>query len=124
MDAHLQRVRALPGRGRFGTGISLLAPFKKPTESPRSGLSEDRFILFISFPYFGKSSDSILLGLESESVRLSDFKHLEVDVSDRRVVVSEKRDDIGEILVHQARYMIFDNRGLYFFAYRRFEHLC
>ena len=38
------------------------------------------------------------------------------DVPDRRAVASaeeRERDKIGEILVHQARYMIFDNCKLY-----------
>ncbi|PUU82959.1 hypothetical protein B9Z19DRAFT_966094 [Tuber borchii] len=114
MDAYLRRVRTLPGHGRFRTGISLRAPFKKPSglsQLPKPGSSEDRFILFVSFPYFGGSTKEIPLGPENESVGLLDFKRLGVDVPDRKVVVvsEEERDDIGKILVHQARYMIFDN---------------
>jgi len=151
MDAYSKRVRALPGKGQFRTGVSLRAPFKEPSDkkpsgkepsdkepsdkepsgkepsgkepsdkkSPESPKSEDRFILFVSFPYFGGSSEGVPLGPESESVKLLDFKRLGLDVPARRAPVSEEegddisaeedRDDIGEILVHQARYMIFDN---------------
>jgi len=124
MDAHLQRVRALPGSGRFRTGISLRASFNNPSELSGLGPSEDRFILFVSFPYFGGSGKETTLGPESESVKLLDFKRLGVGAPGRRVEVSEEkeerddirqisveedRDDVGEILVHQARYMIFDN---------------
>ena len=117
MDAYSQRVRALPGRGRFRTGVSLRAPSRKPSESPKSGSSEDRFILFVSFPYFGRSSEEISLGPESESVGLLDFKRLGVGGPDPRAMVSkEEKDPIGEMLVHQARYMIFDNCKFYFFA--------
>jgi len=73
------------------------------------GSSEDRITLFVSFPYFGKSSSSVPLGPESESIELLDFKSLGVDVPDRRGVISPEDGDIGGILVHQARYMIFDN---------------
>jgi len=115
MDAHSRRVRALPGRGRFRTGISSQVPSKKPPGLSKSGSSEDRFTLFVSLPYFGESSGSILLGPESESVRLLDFKHLGADIpSPRAVMAKEKIGDMGEILVHQARYMIFDNCKLYF----------
>ena len=110
-EAHLERVLALPGHERFRTGISLRVPSKGPC-SP-----EDRIILFVSFPYFGKSSSSIQLGPERESVRLLDFKPLGVDVPDRRAVLSEEdRDDVGAMLVHQERYMIFDKCKLYFFS--------
>ncbi|PUU82943.1 hypothetical protein B9Z19DRAFT_1073806 [Tuber borchii] len=110
MEAYSQRVRALPGHRRFRTGVSLRAPFKKPSELPKLGSSEDRFILFVSFPYFGRSSEEVTLDQERESLKLLDFRLLGVDASDRRVKVSEEeRADIGEILVHQARYMIFDN---------------
>jgi len=109
MSAYLQRVRELPGRGRFRTGVSLRIPFKEPSEPCRSDSPEDRFILFVSFPYFGGSS-GIRLGPESESVKLLDFKRVGFDVSNRSIAVSEEeRDDIEEILVHQERYMIFDN---------------
>ena len=120
--AYLQGVRDLPGPGRFRTGISLRAPFKEPSKLPKSnspeppklGSSDDRFILFVSFPYFGESSQDIALGPESETVRLLDFGSLEIDVPDRSAVVSEEgRDDIRRILVHQARYMVFDNRKSY-----------
>ena len=117
MVAYLQRLRTLPGHGRFSTGVSLRAPFKELSEAARQGSSEDRFILFVSFPYFGKASENITLGPESESVGLLDFKRLGVSDPDPRVVPSEERGPIGKILVHQARYMIFDNCKLYFFAY-------
>ncbi|KAG0638287.1 hypothetical protein HOY80DRAFT_906499, partial [Tuber brumale] len=113
MDAHLRRVQALPGRERFRTGISLRVPFNKPPELPRSGLPEDRSTLFISVPYLGKHTGRIPLGPESESVRLLDFKQLGANVPYHTVEASEgERDDIGEILVHQARYMIFDNNTM------------
>ncbi|PUU79857.1 hypothetical protein B9Z19DRAFT_1124564 [Tuber borchii] len=106
----------IPPRGsrlgiiRFGTGVSLRAPSKKPSELSGPGPSEDRFVLFVSFPYFGGSSKKITLDPESESVKLLDFKRLGVGAPGRGAVVSEEeRDDVGEILVHQARYMIFDN---------------
>ncbi|PUU82957.1 hypothetical protein B9Z19DRAFT_1061389 [Tuber borchii] len=109
MDSYSQRVRALPGRGRFRTGISLRASFKKPSGLLGSGSSEDRFILFVSFPYFGGSREEITLGPESESVQLTAFKSLGTDVPRRTPLAGEGRDDIGEMLVHQTRYMIFDN---------------
>ena len=118
MGAYLQRVRALPGHGRFRTGVSLLAPFKKPSELSRPGSSDARFILFVSFPYFGGSSEEITLGSERESVKLLDFKPRGAGAPDSRVAASEKeRVGKGEILVHQARYMVFDNCKLYSFAY-------
>jgi len=95
-------------------------------ESPRSGSSgqskqsssQDRFILFVSFPYFGRSSKKIGLDRDRESLKLLDFRLLGVDAGDRRVEVSEEETaGIGEILVHQARYMIFDNCKLYDLAY-------
>ena len=127
-NAHSKRVLTLPGRERFRTGFSLRVPSVNSSKLAKSGLSEDRITLFVSFPYFGKSSSSIPLGPESESVRLSDFKRLGVGAPDRRAIVSEEeerdgtrqisvgevRDGIGEVLVHQARYMIFDNRKLFF----------
>ena len=116
-DAHSNRVLALPGRERFRTGISLRAPSKKPSELARPGSPEEKITLFVSFPYFGKSSGSIQLGPESESVRLLDFKRLEIDVPDRSAVLTREEDDIAEVLVHQARFMIFDNRNLYPFTY-------
>ncbi|PUU79838.1 hypothetical protein B9Z19DRAFT_788872 [Tuber borchii] len=116
---YLERVRELPGQGRFRTGVSLLVPFKEPAELSRS---ESRFILFASFPYFGGSSQGIVLDSESESVKLLDFKRLGLDLPSRRtpagkeerddireISAEEEKDDIGKILVHQARYMIFDN---------------
>ncbi|PUU79853.1 hypothetical protein B9Z19DRAFT_1063928 [Tuber borchii] len=110
MSAHLQRAGALPGRGRFKTGISLLAPFKKPLEFSERSPSRDRIILFVSFPYFGGSSEEIGLDPESESVLLMDFRRLGIDVPhDRAGVRENERDNIGKISVHQARYMIFDN---------------
>ena len=115
-DAHSKRVLTLPGRGRFRTGFSLRVPSRNPSELAKSGSSEDRITLFVSFPYFGKSSSSIPLGQESESVELLDFKRLGVNVPDRSTLVSEEdKDDLTGILVHQARYMIFDNRKLCFF---------
>ncbi|PUU82950.1 hypothetical protein B9Z19DRAFT_1190011 [Tuber borchii] len=146
MGGYLKRVRDLPGREGFRTGISLRASFKKPSDSSKSGLpespksgssrvsrpgsSEDRFILFVSFPYFGRSSEKITLGPTSESVKLLDFKRLGVDVPDRKPgVIEEERDYIrdmsveqegisveeGEILVHQAQYMLFDNNTMAIF---------
>jgi len=71
-----------------------------------AGFLEDRVIISI----FRKSSGSFPLGPESESVELLDFKHLGVDAPAHSTVVSgEKKEDIREILVHQARYMIFEN---------------
>ena len=116
MDAYLQRVRSLPGRGLFRTGISLRVSAKEPSEPPKSGSSGDRFILFASFPYFGGSRE-ITLGPESESVKLLHFKSLGTNVPDRRPRAREERDDVEGILVHQARYMIFDDRKLYSPAY-------
>ena len=116
-DAHSKRVLTLPGRGRFRTGFSLRVP-KNLSELAKSGSSEDRITLFVSFPYFGKSSSRTQLGPGSESVELLDFKPLGVDVPGRSALVSEgDKDDLSEILVHQARYMIFDNCKLCFFAY-------
>ena len=113
-DAHSKSVLTLPGRGRFRTGFSLRVPPKSTSKLAKSSSSEDRITLFVSFPYFGKSSSSILLGPESESVELLDFKSLGVDVPNRNAIVSrEDKDDIEEILVYQARYMIFDSRKLY-----------
>jgi len=112
-EAHSKRVLALPGRGRFRTGFLLWVPPKNPSELAKSGSSEDRITFFVSFPYFGKSGSSTPLGPESESVELLDFKNLGVDVPDRRAVVSRKGKDVGGIIVHQERYMIFDNRRLY-----------
>jgi len=116
-DTHSRSVLALPGRERFRTGISLRVPSKNPAELAKQGSSEDRIFLFVSFPYFGKSRGSFPLGPESESVRILDFKRLGVDVPDCSALVSrEEGDDIGEVLVHQTRYMIFDNRKIYFFC--------
>ena len=117
-NAHSKRVLTLPGRGRFRTGFSLRIPSNKPSEFAQPGSSEARITLFVSFPHFGKSSSSIPLGPESESVELLDFKRSETDVPDPIPVMSEgDKDDIEEILVHQARYMIFDNCKLCFPAY-------
>ena len=142
MGGCLKRVRELPGREGFRTGISLQAYFKEPSdlfnpgppESPKSGSSKDRFILFASFPYFGRCGQNVILSPKSESVKLMDFKRLGVDVPDCKPGVSgEGRDYIGEIsveegismeeegisveegeiLVHQAQYMLFDNSKLY-----------
>ena len=119
-DAHSKRVLTLPGRGRFRTGFSLRIPSNKPSEFAKPGSSEARITLFVSLPYFGKSSgSSILSGPESESVRLLDFKDLGVDVPGRSAAApGEDKDHIAGILVHQARYMIFDNCKLCFPAYR------
>jgi len=147
MDAYLRRVRTLPGHGRFRTGVSLREPFKEPSElpksgspespessssnPPKSGSPEDRFILFVSFPYYGESSKEAELDSERESVKLQEFKRLGVGVRGGRAVGWEGSDYIGrvsvergEILVHQARYMIFDNRKLFFFAYYWPKHRC
>ena len=146
MGGYLKRVRDLPGREGFRTGISLRASFKEPSdlsksglrESPKSGSSrvsrpgssEDRFVLFVSFPYFGRSGEKVTLSPTSESVKLIDFRRLGVDAPDRKPGVSEEEEerdyirDIsveeggisveeGEILVHQAQYMLFDNSKLY-----------
>jgi len=114
MGAYLQRVRQLPGHGRFRTGISLRAPFKRPSGLSWSSFPEDRFILFVSFPYFGESNHEITLDPGSESVRLIDFGSLGINVPDRSAAVSEGGgDDIRRILVHQARYMVFDNSKPY-----------
>ena len=124
MGVYLQRVRELPSHGLFRTGISLRVPFAKPLESSSSSTPEDKFIFLVSFPYFGGSSGKVTLGSERESVKLLDFKSLGVNAPDRKAVVSKQgKDDIGEIvveegaiLVHQERYMIFDNCKLYFFC--------
>ena len=118
-DAHSKRVLTLPGRERFRTGFSLRIPSKTPSELAKLGSSEDRITLFVSLPYFGKSSgSSILSGPESESVRLLDFKDLGVDVPGRSAAApGEEKDHIAGILVHQARYMIFDNCKFCFFTY-------
>ncbi|PUU79595.1 hypothetical protein B9Z19DRAFT_1081323 [Tuber borchii] len=109
-DAHSKRVLALPGRERFRTGISLRVPAKKSSELSKSGSCEDRSIFFVSFPYFGKSGSITSPDPKNESVELLDFNRLGVDVPDRSAAVGPKgKGDIGEILVHQARYMIFDN---------------
>ncbi|KAG0633173.1 hypothetical protein HOY80DRAFT_1141617 [Tuber brumale] len=116
MDAHLRRVQALRGRERFRTGISLRVPFNKPPELSGSDLPEDISTLFISVPYLGKYTSRIQLGPQSESVRLLDFKQLGAKVPYHRDEESrEERDDIGKILVHQARYMIFDNNTVAIF---------
>jgi len=117
MDKCLQGVPKLPGPGHFRMGISLRAPFKEPSGLPEAGSSEDRFILFVSFPYFGESSKGEELDSECESVKLREFKRLGAIVRGRGApVVREGSNDTrnisvekGEILVHQARYMIFDN---------------
>jgi len=116
-EAHSKRVLALPGRGNFRTGFSLRVPPGNHSEFSKPGLSADRITLFVSFPYFGQAGSSIPLGPESESVKLLDFKRLEVDVPDRRAVVNPEDEAIADILVHQARYMIFDNRKLCCFPY-------
>jgi len=122
-DEHSNRVLALPGRERFRTGISLRVPSKKPAELARPGSSEEKITLFVSFPYFGKSSSSIRLGPERESVRLLDFKRLGADVPGRSGMVAREEDDITEILIHQARYMVFDNCKVYSFTYYQHKYL-
>jgi len=125
-DAHSKRVLSLPGREKFRTGISLRVPSKKPLEPSKSGSLEDRTILFVSFPYFGESRKWVEFGHKRESVTLLEFKRLGVGVRGRRGAFGQEvSDDIGgisvkkgDILVHQARYMIFDNSKLYLFAYR------
>jgi len=149
MGGYLKNVRELPGREGFRTGISLRASLRGLSGVPKSGSpdppksgssklpkpvsSEDRFILFVSFPYFGRSIEKATLSPKSESVKLSDFKHLGVDVPDREPGVEKERDYIGEtsveeeeggvsvekgeVLVHQAQYMIFDNCKLHAHAY-------
>ena len=74
MNAYLQRVRELPGSGRFRTGISLRTPFKKPVGLAWAGLSEHGSIFFVSFPYLGESRKEIRLDPESETIRLLDFR--------------------------------------------------
>ncbi|RPB03055.1 hypothetical protein L873DRAFT_1841387 [Choiromyces venosus 120613-1] len=103
-DSHSNRVHALPGRKRFRTGISLRAPFQNS--------SDNGFTLFVSFPYFGKSSSGITLGSERESVGLLDFKRLGVHVHDDRTREFVEEAGAGDILVHQARYMVFDNHTM------------
>jgi len=116
-EAHSKRALALPGRGRFRTGFSFRVPLKNPSELA-SGSSGDRITFFVSFPYFGKSSSGIPLGPESESIELLDFDNLGADVPDNSAVMSkEDETDKGEIFVHQARYMIFDNCKPYLLAY-------
>ena len=113
--AYLQGVHALPGRRRFRTGISLWASPNEPLELLRSGLPEDKLILFTPLPYFGESRGGITFGSESESVALLDFNHLGARVHGRRPVASEKeKDGFEKILVHQARYIIFDNCKMLF----------
>jgi len=117
MDEYAQRIRALPGRGCFTTGISSLAPFKKSSELSMSSSSKDNFILFVSFPYFGEASEKAILCLRSESVKLSDFRRLGLGAPDCTTVICKQEVDYttgiqvdsGDALVHQARYMIFDN---------------
>ena len=57
------------------------------------------------------------MGPESESVELLPFKRMETDIPDRPGVVGSRDGGVGGVLVHQVRYMIFDNRKLYFFPY-------
>ena len=117
MDKCLQGVPKLPGPGHFRTGISLRASFKKPSGLPEPGSSGGGFVLFVSFPYFGESSRGKELDSECESVKLREFKRLGVGVRGREAPVGRGRSndtreilvEKDEILVHQARYMIFDN---------------
>ncbi|PUU82963.1 hypothetical protein B9Z19DRAFT_1040118 [Tuber borchii] len=111
-DAHSKRVLTLPGCGKFRTGFSLRVPSENPSVLAKLGSPEDRITLFVSFPYFGKSTSIITLGPERESVKLLDFKRLGVDAPDHSAVVSEGDVAPGEMLVFQARYMIFDNNTM------------
>jgi len=146
MGGYLKPVRSLPGRAGFRTGISLRAscggisrfpkagspePLKSGSSKlPKPDSSEDRFILFVSFPYFGRSSKETTLSPEGESVKLLDFKRLGVGFRSRGPEVSreKERDSIGEVsmegegglsvekgevLVHQAQYMLFSDSKLY-----------
>jgi len=143
VGGYLEGARSLPGRAGFRTGISLRTFFRgifpkagspellKSGSStlPKPDSSEDRFILFVSFPYFGRSSKETTLSPEGESVKLLDFKRLGVGFHSREPGLSEKeRDSIGEIsvegeggvsvekgevLVHQAQYMLFNDSKLY-----------
>ena len=118
-EAHSRRVLALPGRGRFRTGFSLRVPPKNQSGLAKPGPSEDRITLFVSFPYFGQASSSIPLVPESESLKLLDFKRLGPGVPHHSaVMIREDPAANGEILVHQARYMIFDNCKPCLLAYR------
>lgn len=120
MNQYAQRIRALPGRRFFRTGISSLAPLKKSSELSRPCSSGDRFILMVSFPYFGEASEKVTLCPRSESVKLLDFKRLGLGAPDCTTVRCKAEIDyaggllvdIGDTLVHQVRYMIFDNRKL------------
>jgi len=116
-EAHSRRVLALPGRGRFRTGFSLRVPPKNQSQLAKPSPSEDRITLFVSFPYFGKSNNSIPMGPESESVELLHFKRMETDIPDHPNVVGPGGGGAEGVLVHQARYTIFDNCKLYFFPY-------
>ena len=117
MSAYLQGVQALPGHGRFRTGVSLRAPFEEPSELSKPGSSQAGFTLLVSFPYFGEFSKKGELDLQRESVKLLEFKRLGGGIRSRKAAAGgEGSAEIGEtsvekqeILVHQARYMIFDN---------------
>ena len=117
MDKCLQGVPKLPGPGHFRTGISLRASFQNPSGLPKPDSSGGGFVLFISFPYFGESSEEKELDSERESIKLREFKRLGVGVRGREAPVGRRRSndtrevsvEKDEILVHQARYMIFDN---------------
>ena len=93
MSAYLQRVRALPGHGRFRTGVSLRAPFEEPSVPPKLGSSEGGFTLFVSFPYFGESSEKVELGSQRESIKPLEFKPLRVRVRGRRAAVDKEESD-------------------------------
>jgi len=93
MDEYSQRVRALPGRGRFRTGVSLRSSFKELSESPKSSSPVDKFLFSVSFPYFGGPSEGFSWDPGGESVRLLDFKHQGVDAPDLKTVVSGERDN-------------------------------
>ncbi|CUS12892.1 unnamed protein product [Tuber aestivum] len=108
--SHKESVLALPGDGYFRTGILFSVPLERLLGLGTPPSSEDRFTLFVSFPYLGNSAIGFRPGFRSESVGLLDFKTLGVRPLDRGDVRSEgERDDIREIVVHQARYMIIDN---------------
>ncbi|PWW79097.1 hypothetical protein C7212DRAFT_153698 [Tuber magnatum] len=110
--SHKDKVLSLPGQACFRTGILLRAPFKKQSGLSKSDSPEDRFMLFVSFPYLGNYSTGVQPGPDSESARLLEFKREGDNVPDHDVKIEEKGNYLGEILVHQARYMIFDNHTM------------
>ncbi|RPB03056.1 hypothetical protein L873DRAFT_275013 [Choiromyces venosus 120613-1] len=106
-DEHSKRVLEHPGRAGFRMGISLSVLFE---------LSEDKLTFFVSIPYFGMVGPAVTLDSTSESVTLSELKQLKVHIPNNGGLAGEEeRDEIGEILVDQARYMVFDDRKLHVF---------